>query len=52
MKLVKTHGSLNEICARDAAPDEWASSAKISFSDPWVFTSFIALSLPLLLRRA
>ena len=27
MKLVKTHGSLNEIFALDAAPDAWASGA-------------------------
>jgi diaminopimelate epimerase len=29
MKLVKTHGSLNEIFALDAAPDEWESDAAL-----------------------
>src|ERR1700684_835485 len=29
MRLVKTHGSLNEIFALDAAPDEWASAAEL-----------------------
>ena len=29
MKLVKTHGSLNEIFALDATPDEWPSDAAL-----------------------
>jgi diaminopimelate epimerase len=29
MRLVKTHGSLNEIFALDAAPDAWASEAEL-----------------------
>jgi diaminopimelate epimerase len=29
MKLVKTHGSLNEIFALDAAPDAWGSDAEL-----------------------
>jgi diaminopimelate epimerase len=29
MRLVKTHGSLNEIFALDAAPDDWASAAEL-----------------------
>jgi diaminopimelate epimerase len=29
MRLVKTHGSLNEIFALDAAPDAWASAAAL-----------------------
>jgi diaminopimelate epimerase len=29
MRLVKTHGSLNEIFALDAAPDAWASDAEL-----------------------
>jgi diaminopimelate epimerase len=29
MRLVKTHGSLNEIFALDASPDAWASAARL-----------------------